>query len=443
MDDPGTLPAVALHSIGCRTNQEEMVTLSAELARHGYRTVDSISDASIIIVNTCSVTGETESKTRRMLRSISREAPHARILVTGCLAQQRPEELAAMEGVAWVVGNGSKHLIDAIINRKDPGIFHAPMEQTAGEELPLPVVPLNPAEGKFFRRTRFPVKIQEGCDFRCSYCIVPSLRGPSRSAPVSAVVEACTRAVEAGYKELVLTGTHIGQYRNQGVDLFSLAGRLAGIPGDFRIRFSSLDPRDCTAPLLDLIGAGGRFCSHVHVSLQSCSAPVLDAMQRPADVTLECVDRLAAFRMRFPAAGIGADIITGFPGETDAQFDETCRHLERIGLTYVHTFRFSPRPGTPAAIMRGKVPEAQKAKRGARVRAIAAAGAGVFLERIRSTPQRIIVETRHPVRGITSNFIHVEIPECSLDRNSWLDVLVTGPHAGKYVFAKPALCKVA
>ena len=442
MAERGAPPAVALHSIGCRTNQEEMVTLSADLVRHGYRMAGTISDASIIIVNTCSVTAETESKTRRLLRSFAGAAPQARILVTGCLAQQQPDELAGMKGVTWVVGNGSKHLIDSIIAQCPPGVYRTPLPQKAGEALPL-TIPSPQADGQYFQRTRYSVKIQEGCDFQCSYCIVPSLRGPSRSASFATVVATCIRAVEAGYKEVVLTGTHIGQYREHGCGLIDLAERLSAIPGDFRIRFSSLDPRDCTDALLEMIGAGGRFCNHLHVSLQSCSEEVLDAMRRPVGATFDCIERLSRFRQRYPMAGIGADIIAGFPGETEEMFEETCRLVERLGFTYVHAFRFSARPGTAAAGARNQVSESQKTKRSVRIRRVASAGAAAFIERLRGTPQRIIVESSRPVRGITSNFIHVEIPDCTLGRNAWLDVLVTGPHSGKYVSAQVALSKVA
>ncbi|MBN1577665.1 MAG: tRNA (N(6)-L-threonylcarbamoyladenosine(37)-C(2))-methylthiotransferase MtaB [Chitinispirillaceae bacterium] len=433
-------PAVAIKSIGCRTNQEEMVTLSASLVQQGYRLVENAAEAAVIVVNTCSVTAATESKTRRLLHALAAQAPMARILVTGCLAQQKPDELAKVSGVSWVVGNGCKHLIDSILQHHCRGIYRTSLQEAA--ELTMSRTP-PPPNGPAMLRTRYPVKIQEGCDFRCSYCVVPLLRGPSRSAPFDTIIAACKQSVEAGYKEIVLTGTHIGQFNDRGRRLIDLLDRLAAANGDFRIRLSSLDPRDCSETLINLIGSAEKLCDHLHVSLQSCSEPVLKAMKRHVPATIDLLDRLEGFRERFPLAGLGADLIAGFPGETETMFEETCRRIERINLSYAHVFRFSPRPGTPAAASASQVREAVKTARSAYLRTIVERSRALFLKRIQQSSQRIIVESGSPVRGITSNYIHVEIPDCTLEHNTWLDVTITGLLRGRYCSAQPVLYKVA
>lgn len=438
--------AIAIRSIGCRTNQEEMVVLSGKLASQGYSIVDDLSSAAIIIVNTCSVTGTTESKTKRLLHAISAEAPQARILVTGCLAQQLPDELIRFRGVSWVVGNNEKERIDYILNHSHGGIWHTPAN-SADRDKPLGVSfcalpPVSVERAPL--RTRFPVKIQEGCDSRCSYCIVPMLRGPSRSAQLNDIVDTCSRAIGAGYKEIVLTGTHIGRFADsEGNRLPALIDMIAAIEGDFRIRLSSLDPVDCRDELLERVAHSDKLCRHLHVSLQSCCAEVLVAMNRPQRETIDCIERLISFRNSNSSAGIGADIIAGFPGETDAMFEETCRQVERIGLSYAHVFRFSPRPGTNAALFDDPVAESVKRERSGRLRKIVESARERFLKRLEGTVQRIIVESGPPLRGTTSNYIHVEIDESVLQRNTWLDVTLSGKLGGRYCSAQPVLSKVA
>lgn len=436
MTDKKPQRTIAVTSIGCRTNQEEMVSLSGQLAGSGYRCVEDLADAEIILVNTCSVTAATEAKTRKMLASIVEKSPEAKILVTGCLAQQEPELLASMPNVGWVVGNGRKHEIAEIIRKLPPGIYHSSL--SADNLLPLDTSDAaSPAGQPSLQRTRYSVKIQEGCDFHCTYCIVPSLRGPSRSASFDKIVAACSAAVDRGYKELVLTGTHIGQFAHEnGLRLEQLVEKLIAIDGDFRIRLTSLDPRDCSDGILSLVMGESKVCRHLHVSLQSCSPEVLTAMHRPVDATMKLIARLTELRKQHPDLGYGADIIVGFPGETDAHFEETASALATLGLSYAHVFRYSKRPGTPAAAMKMQIREHAKTLRSNRLREIVSRASATFLQQNTVFPQRIIVESTYPVRGLTGNFIHVEVPGMHADRNSWLDVAITGIPKGRYTVAK-------
>jgi len=412
------LDTVALKSIGCRTNQEEMSALRAELLHIGFSVVDKVADAGIIILNTCSVTSFTESKTKRLINSLSREAPNARILVTGCFAQQHGESLLKYTNVEWVVGNGDKHRIVDIIKSKN-GIYLSDINSDNGF-LGNDTV-LGPDE---IGRTRFSIKIQEGCDYRCAYCIVPSLRGRSRSAPMDRLTDIFKRAVDKGYKEIVLTGTHIGQYQ---YGLEHLLDEFLKISGDYRIRLSSLDPRDLTDSLVALIGAGGRICDHLHVSVQSLCADVLSRMERPHMDIDALAGRLREFRVRYPYAGLGADFIVGHPGETDAMFEVTLRRAAETGFSYGHVFRYSRRGGTKSAQMPDQISESVKTSRSAALRAALEESREKFLSAQFGHPLNIIVENKNPIRGVGGNYIKVEIPKISAPKNSWMRVtLLTG-----------------
>jgi len=412
------LDTVALKSIGCRTNQEEMSALRAELIHNGFSVVDEAADAGIIIVNTCSVTSFTESKTKRLINLLSREAPDARILLTGCFAQQYGEALLKYPNVVWVVGNGDKHNIVEIIKSKS-GAYLSDInsdDSFLGNDTVL-----SPDE---CGRTRFSIKIQEGCDYRCAYCIVPSLRGRSRSASEGRLTDIFKRALDKGYKEIVLTGTHIGQYQ---YGLERLLDEFLKIPGGYRIRLSSLDPRDLTDSLMTLVGAGGRICDHLHVSVQSLCAGVLSRMERPHIDIDALADRLRAFRARYPYAGLGADFIVGHPGETDAMFETTLRRAAETGFSYGHVFRYSKRGGTKSEQMPNQISEAVKTSRSAALRAVLEESREKFLLSLIGRPFSILVENKNPTRGIGGNYIKVEVPQISAPKNSWMRVaLLTG-----------------
>jgi threonylcarbamoyladenosine tRNA methylthiotransferase MtaB len=432
---------VVIKSVGCRTNQEEMATLRFQLEKEGFEVIDSVEDANFVVINSCAVTAGTETKTRRLLSTIASASADAKILITGCLAQQKPDELKAIPNVHWVVGNTYKNDILSIM-QNEQGIFHSSFESQKLDLLPLDTVDVN-ALGVKGTKTRFPIKIQEGCDFSCSYCIVPALRGPSRSAHGEAVLKLFKQAICAGYKEIVLTGTHIGQY-GKGCDetIVNLLRNILTFEGDFRIRLTSLDPRDLSDELLELFVSNDRLCDHLHVSLQSLSYEVLEKMNRPYENLEEILKRLINFKKMLPNAGIGVDLIVGHPGESEENFYETINNVQKIGFSYAHIFRYSMRPGTAAATLPEQVTETEKTSRSIILRDAIEMGRSAFIKKMVGITKRIIVESELPVRGLTSNYLHVEIPDFKALRNTWLDVSVSGDVQGRYFLAEPVMCEV-
>lgn len=411
---------VALKAIGCRTNQQELTTLGFELQSAGFELTTEFSDAEIIVVNTCCVTGDTELKTHRTLMRMARDNPGASMLVTGCLVQHNPQLFKDIAAVRWVVGNADKSSIVNILREWKAGTFVAPLQSSS-----LSLEPLDPrqtVQNSF--RTRFPLKIQEGCDFRCAYCIVPSVRGPSRCVDASQVLAAASSALEAGFKELVITGTHIGQFRDQqGGGVVELLRRLVGLDGSFRIRLSSLDPRELDESLLQMVITEPRICKHLHVSVQSLSAPMLHAMNRPAADVQRIGPLLRELRRELPQCALGGDFIVGYPGEGQEHVDETIHQLQELGFTYGHVFRYSKRPGTPAAQMDNQIAEQVKANRSEQLRAVLEHCSQRFVQQALGTTGRIIVEEGATVRGVTSNYVRIEVEDLTIvQRNRWLDV---------------------
>ena len=387
--------SVAFKAIGCRTNQQELSDLGAEFVRRGFVVEPRVEHADVVIVNTCCVTARTEATTRRAIRALSRRAPAARMLITGCMAQNNPHAFDGITGVEWVVGNASKHTIPSIVHGPSR-LVHEPF---AASPLPLPPPPVITAS-----RTRYALKIQEGCDFACAYCIVPTVRGPSRSLCADAVAEHCRRALDAGFRELVVGGTHIGQYNGCKEGLVGLLELLCNLEGDFRIRLSSLDPRELTPSLCALLACESRIADHCHISVQSLSPEVLTAMGRAFDLQ-RLYEMSARIRSSRPHFCLGADFIVGFPGESPSLFQQTISAVEELDFSYGHVFRFSPRPGTPAASFSDQIAESEKTRRSLRLRSLLADRTDFFCKRCRGSTQRVIIEKGEPAQGISSNYL--------------------------------------
>lgn len=387
-----------VQNFGCRAAQADGAALESLLAARGLR-VTGRPNADLVVLNTCTVTESADEDVRRAIRRVHRENPLARILVTGCYAQRAPEELAAMPGVEWVVGNSHKTAIPEIVTAAP---YHGQIHvgDIFGEHEFLS----SPVEDAAGDRTRPNLKIQDGCNNRCSFCIIPSVRGRSRSAPVEQVVEQI-RNLSARYREIVLSGINLGRWgRETGQRLTGLVRLLLAETDAQRLRLSSVEPMDFSDDLLELMATSPRLAKHVHAPLQSGSDGVLRRMRRKYRVR-HYADRIEKARRGMPDAGIGADVMVGFPGETDAEFEESRAFIESMPFTYLHVFTYSARPGTPAAGAPGQVPISARRERNSVLRDLA--GRKNLEFRRNMTGRKLSVVTLKN-SALSSNFLRVE-----------------------------------
>jgi threonylcarbamoyladenosine tRNA methylthiotransferase MtaB len=342
-----------VQNFGCRATQADGAALEAQLAGRGLTVADERESADLVVLNTCTVTAEADSDARSAIRRIHRENPAARILVTGCYAQRAPDELAKMPGVEWVVGNSHKTQIAEVIAGEVD--YHGQIViGDIFETRDILTAPVLEATGD---RTRPNLKIQDGCHNRCSFCIIPFVRGKSRYSGADQIVEQ-VRALSMKYKEVVLSGINLGRWgRESGstMRLPDLLRRLLDETAIERLRLSSVEPMDFSDDLLCLMAETPRISKHVHAPLQSGSDTILRRMHRKYRPR-HYADRVTKARQFMPDAAIGADVMVGFPGETDELFEESRRFIEAMPFTYLHVFTYSERPGTPAAEMPGVVP---------------------------------------------------------------------------------------
>ena len=352
---------VAIKTLGCRQNQYESEALQELLRRDGNRPVGPGEEADLFIINTCTVTKEADADSRQMIRRAIRDNPSARVVVTGCYAQVAASEIASIPGVDLVAGNGEKtRLLELIrgLAEKGPPLIAVGDIQRIRTFDPLPP----PIAGS---RSRAFLKVQDGCNYRCTFCIIPETRGPNRSQPKEAALRDLRALLGAGYPEVVLTGIHLGTY---GRDL-STRGSIAGLLSEMlevaapaRMRLSSLDPHEVGEDLIGLFERFGNLCRHLHLPLQSGDDRVLKLMRRAykAEAFRRLVERLAD---AVPGIAIGTDVIVGFPGEGEAEFENTYKLLEGLPIAYLHVFSYSQRDGTVAASMPDQIPKAVKAAR--------------------------------------------------------------------------------
>jgi threonylcarbamoyladenosine tRNA methylthiotransferase MtaB len=420
---------VAFFTLGCKLNSYETESLRGVFHQHQYDVVDFDQPAEYYVINTCAVTGRAESDARQLIRSATKKNPAARVIVTGCYAQRDAEALAAMPEVALVVGNGEKTQLfrlfeDSLRTAADGGkIFtshilkNQPTEQFSfGASGDIAVA------SPFTRAT---IKVQDGCDDFCSFCIIPHLRGKSVSRPVAALLEHARGLAAAGYKEIDLTGVHTGAY-GEDLDppstLLSMLGQLVRVEGIERIRLNSIEPATVSDELLDFIAASPKICKHLHICLQSGDDEILRRMRRHYDVA--SYERLIAKVMaRMPECGLGSDLLVGFPGETEAHFEQTCRVVERLPYSYLHVFSYSARPGTPAAKYQDQVHPAAKKERSQRLRQLGQAKKKAFAARFLGRELAILLEgkrdkARRLLSGLTENYlrVHVDAPEAFVNR---------------------------
>jgi len=340
-------------TFGCKLNQYDSAVMEEQLLASSLVKGESYRDADVVVINTCTVTARADSEARRWIRRVKRDNPGCRLLVTGCYAQRDPAPLSKITSVDAIFSNKEKFELSSILRelnrRKKPLVrWSDPLKEET--------TPFYPLKG-FGGHTRAFVKIQEGCDAGCAYCIVPRVRGKPRSLPSRIILEQIELLVAQGYKELVLTGVHIGRWREEGRGLVCLLQMIEEIKSLPRLRLSSLEPNGASSELIELVASSWQIVPHFHIPLQSGSDRILRLMGRP--YTAAYYRRLLRdIRERIPRASIGADVIAGFPGEEEGDFQRTYDLIASSPLTYLHVFPFSPRPGTAAADGGGRCPDA-------------------------------------------------------------------------------------
>jgi threonylcarbamoyladenosine tRNA methylthiotransferase MtaB len=450
------MPSFSIHNFGCRATQADADAIEGALVSRGYHRLAADDQADLVVLNTCTVTAAADAQTRDAIRKIHRANPLARIVVTGCYAQRAPEELASIPGVSWVVGNSHQAEIPRIVDDEfapaaamessapdgsfyalarldsDPlSIARAPAKIITGNIFADTSISLSAVTGGEGDRTRPILKVQDGCNQRCAYCVIPLVRGRSRSLPPDAVIAEICRLANAGAKEIVLSGINLGSY---GRDLQLRAG-LSGLVSRVlsetplqQLRFSSIEPMDVTQDFVDLVASSERLAPHFHMPLQSGSDRVLRNMHRwyRAD---HYARRLELIHERLPSAAIGADVIVGFPGESEADFQATLAFVAAHPFSYLHVFSYSARPGTAAAQSTEQVSPAEIRVRARALRALAAEKAAEFRgaqAQARGTLRGLTLHRRGEnwTEALTGNYLKMRIVG-HWDANQWVEARVS------------------
>ena len=440
-----------LHNFGCRASQADGAALKKQLLQAGFEEVRRPEASEVVVLNTCTVTATADAEVRRLIRRIHRHNPQCRILVTGCYAQRAPDEINKLPGVSWVVGNSHKYLVADLLREsvERGGPYR---ERISGGELPLVQIRETvhpPAEVRVGEipeafhfapvfpddRTRPTLKVQDGCNARCSFCIIPAVRGRSRSLAPERVLEQVRHLERQGYKEVVLSGINLGSYGRDLGQRLSFLGLLQAILSGTsvaRVRISSIEPMDVGAPLIRLVAGEPRLAQHLHIPLQSGCDRTLRQMNRRYWAA-QYAERILAIRQQIPDCGIGADVMVGFPGETDADHAASVRFIESLPFTYLHIFPYSPRPGTAAAARGDQVNCGVVRRRSEEIRAVIRAKRQAFLAaQVGRTLSALTLDEMDegtPV-ALSSNYLKIVLPGSPLAPNRLLLVRVGRAHQG-------------
>jgi threonylcarbamoyladenosine tRNA methylthiotransferase MtaB len=405
------MPAFHFLTFGCKVNQCDTAGMARELTLRGWRPAPSGTVPDLIVVNTCTVTARADQQARQAIRRLAREHPGRPLWVTGCYAQRAPAEVAALPGIQVIFGNQEKLRLPRLLSDKAP----APRRMVAAfpEAPPFQPWPVHAVPG----HTRAWLKIQEGCSHHCRYCIVPRVRGPRRSLEPAAVTAALAELAALGYREVVLTGVDLGQYGLDHTPPFSLTALVRRFTEKtrnwpFRVRLSSLEPMMVTTELLDALAGWLNFCPHFHLPLQSGAAPVLAAMGRPYGPA-EFQNLVQEISRRFPGAGLGLDLLVGFPGETATDFEATRALVASLPVTYLHVFPYSPRPGIAAADL-PPLPAQVIRERARLLRELGQAKRRQFLEAQLGQIREVLVEGPAPwsghLQGLSDHYLRIIFP---------------------------------
>jgi threonylcarbamoyladenosine tRNA methylthiotransferase MtaB len=396
--------SVALHTLGCKLNFSETSTIGDQFLKKGFTIVDFNEKADVYVFNTCTVTENAEKECRQLVRRVLRANPQAYIILTGCYAQLRSEELASIEGVDAVLGSNEKFEIFSLLNNFQK------------EELSCIYVSPSTELNKFGKasstdadtRTRAYFKIQDGCDYKCSFCTIPLARGKSRSMDPDEVVNEFKLLINEGYKEIILTGVNVGDYgKSLNFNLYNLLLKLIQINGDFRIRISSIEPNLLTDDIIKLTSQSEKLCNHFHIPLQSGSATILKQMQRRYTIE-DYKNVILKVKNLIPDSGIGVDVIVGFPGETEIKFMETYNFILDLPISYLHVFTYSERPDTKAIEFSGSVKYNERKKRNNMLRILSDKKKNHFYNQMIGKESTVLFEHKNEdgyLKGFSSNYI--------------------------------------
>jgi threonylcarbamoyladenosine tRNA methylthiotransferase MtaB len=410
---------ISIVTLGCKVNQSESASIEGSLRQAGHEIVSSAETPDLTIINTCTVTAKSDYQSRQMIRRAAKSG--SRVIATGCYAQLRPDELSTIKGLNLVVGNAGKSKMIEYVN----GLYESSGEFSKNVKSPEYILTPQPY---FSSRTRAFLKIQDGCNLSCAYCAVPSARGRSRSLDAQHVINSIEELTLKGYKEVVLTGVHIGTYGidlEQKTSLFNLVDRIVKKFPQIRYRLSSIEPQEFDERFLDLINEN-LLCPHLHIPLQSGSEKVLKMMKRRYTVSSyrELIDKILS---KCPEIAIGTDLIAGFPGESEDDFRETARFIEAIPFSYIHVFPYSKRPNTLASSINGHISEEEKKRRVNTILEIDSTKRKNYIYSQLNKRLDVIIEKKPATNGhygaISSNYLKLLVEASALRTGERLDVL--------------------
>ena len=398
---------VALHTLGCKLNFSETSTIGNQFLQNGFSIVDMKEKADVYVFNTCTVTENAEKECRQLVRKVLRTNPDAYVIVTGCYAQLRAEEISAIDGVDAVLGSNEKFEIFTLLkdfNKKDLSCIYVSPKDALNY---FGLASSTDADS----RTRAYFKIQDGCDYKCTFCTIPLARGKSRSMDPDQVVTEFTNLVNQGYKEIILTGVNVGDYgKSFDLSFYNLLKRLIEVEGDFRIRISSIEPNLLTDEIIQLTSQTNKICNHFHIPLQSGSDTILKSMQRRYGAE-DYKNVVSKVKEIIPDCGIGVDVIVGYPGETEKEFIETYNLLLELPISYLHVFTYSERPDTKAILLPNQVELSERKRRSKMLRILSDKKKNYFYNQMINKNLDVLFESNDDagmIKGFSSNYVRVQ-----------------------------------
>jgi threonylcarbamoyladenosine tRNA methylthiotransferase MtaB len=408
--NPTNTKKVAFKTLGCRLNQYETDALVTDFDNAGYQLVDFDGSPDVVVVNTCTVTNQSDQKSRTVISQAARKNKDAVVVVTGCMANNFKEKLESQDNITFVVENNRKSSVLALVDAHFSGEIIHP------NQLPQDVFRYEPVQKSF--HTRSAVKIQDGCDNFCTFCIIPMVRGRAVSRSVEDVLESVRKTVENGFKEIVITGVNIGRYEDGDARFEDLLAKVLEVPGDFRVRISSLEPDGFGDRFVELF-QHPKLMPHLHLCLQSGSEKTLLRMRRMYDVE-QFQKTINQFRSVYPDFNFTTDIIVGFPGETEEEFQQTIDAVKEFNFSHVHTFKYSVRKGTRAERLENHIPEKIKNERSLRIRVLSEENKQKYFESFIGKSQEVLIEkiTQGIASGYGQNYIPVRFKAPGLERNT-------------------------